>query len=76
MTTTGWKYAEYEGNTYRWPDNGDIIKMERWDGDSGAWGEMLLALTSGPRSRSSASSCRLRNTSSQRPAARTLLSDH
>ena len=46
MATTGWKYAEFEGNTYRWPENGtyvgDIIKMERWDGDFGAWGEMLL----------------------------------
>ena len=46
MATTGWKYAEFEGNTYRWPDNGDglgeIIKMERWDYGSGAWGEMLF----------------------------------
>ena len=44
MATTGWKYAEFEGNTYRWPVNdtyvGDIIKMERWEGDS--WGEMLF----------------------------------
>ena len=41
---TKYKYAEFEGNTYRWPDNGDglgdIIKMERWEGDS--WGEMLF----------------------------------
>ena len=40
MATTGWKYAEYEGNTYRWPESHDLIKMERWEGDS--WGEMLF----------------------------------
>ena len=37
---TKYKYAEYEGNTYRWPENHDLIKMERWEGDS--WGEMLF----------------------------------
>ena len=45
MATTGWKYAEFEGNTYRWPENGtyvgDLIKMERWDG-GGAWGVMAF----------------------------------
>ena len=39
---TAFKYAEYDGEVYRWPTNhtatGNVADMERWR--SGEWGEV------------------------------------